>query len=168
MKTVKIIAVIAAAALAASCASAKVTQSTSVLPGGLKIAVAPGGGAIADSVGIALFKRGYLVVESGQMTRLLARAGIAASELMKPPGLSFLRQRGFDAVLMLQAVMAADGTPNNVTISVRAVASGGEISGVSWKNGRGGARGSLADKSMRVGTQEAVRQIVEALLRGAG
>jgi hypothetical protein len=166
MKKLKIVVVIVGIAFAVSCISAKITKAASLLPGGLKIAVAPGGGAMADSIGITLFKRGYLIVEAAQMANLLERANIPPADLMKMKGLEFLRQRGFDAVLAVQAVMRSDGIPKSAVVNFLDVATGGKISGVSWKNGRAGTPGSPADRSMRSTIPEAAQQIVDALVKG--
>jgi hypothetical protein len=85
-------------------------------------------------------------------------------EVATQQGYSALHNQGINAVLVARAVAAVDGTPESASVRVTDTESGELIAGLTWQNGRGGQRGSIADRTMRKNLSEAAREIARELL----
>jgi hypothetical protein len=128
------------------------------------IAIAPGSGVFGDAIGLELFNLGMHVIDANQATSIVGRAGMSEFEITTTKGYSILKSKGIDAVLVAKAIMAYDGTPESASVRVIDTNNGNLIAGVSWQNGWGGQRGSLADRTMRDNTSDAAQEIAEELI----
>src|SRR4030042_3484717 len=145
--------------LLASCAGSKLTQTVGLVPSGIRVALAPSGGVLADAIGIELFNGGWTVIDTQQMSNMMLRYNMTEIELSKPENLKILKDQGIDGILSVRA-----GKPQSATARINSTKSWGEIiAGVSWQNGWGGAAGSIADRSMRKDITGAAKEIVDAL-----
>lgn len=150
--------------LLASCASSKMAQVVGLVPPGLRIALAPSGGVMADAIGIELFNRGWTVIDTAQMSNMMLRYNMTEIELSKPENLQILKDQGIDGVLVVRSVVGYDGRPQSAVARINSTKSWGEIiAGVSWENGWGGQAGSIMDRSKRKDITGAAREIVDAL-----
>lgn len=165
MNKQKILFLIIIIGISLSCASAKISNATGFLPESSKIAIAPHGGALADAIGIELFKRGYLIVDAKQLADLLVREKLNDSDMSEPHNLLMLKKNGIDAVINVNAAVRANGFPKSASVSINDTVSWKKIAGVIWKTGWGGIPGSPADRSMRSDMGEAAKQMVDALLK---
>ena len=167
--SIKRFIVLFCAALALSaCASAKVAQSVRgnyVGPPIRTVAIAPGGGALADSVGVELFNRGINVVDSEQTQGILGHVGISEIQIATPQSYAALRSAGADALLIVKGVMGADGTPESASARLTSTATGEVVAGITWQNGWGGMRGSIADRTMRKNLAEAASEVSDSLMQ---
>jgi len=149
-----------------ACAGAGVSQSTGRIQPNLVIALAPSGGVLADAIGIELFNRGFTVVDTAQFSNFMVRHDISEFEFSQPQNLKLIKEEGIDAILMVKSVAGYDQKPQSATVRLNSTDDWGRvIAGVSWKNGWGGMRGSIADRSMRKDLPGAAKQIVQSLLR---
>lgn len=162
----KKILICAIALIAAGCASSQVSvsQNTAVrITPVSSIAIAPGSGVFGDAIAVELFNLGLNVVDANEAATLIGRVGLTEFEMTSTEGRTALRDAGIEAVLSARAVDAADGTPESASVRVTATDSGAIIAGVTWQNGWGGQRGSIADRTMRKNLSEAAREISAAL-----
>jgi hypothetical protein len=153
--------------LLSACATARITQSTRgsyTGPTIHTIALAPGGGALADAIGVELFNDGINVVDPNQTTAILGHVGISQIQIASPESYAALRQAGVDAVLVVKGVMSQDGTPESASVRLTGVSRGQVIAGLTWQNGWGGMRGSMADRTMRKNLADAASEISAALV----
>lgn len=127
------------------------------------IAMAPGGGLLADSVAIELSNRGYTVIDQEDTSRMMVRLNLNELEVSKPEGLTKIHDQGVDAMLSVRAAAGYDGLPMSASARVVSTDTGKIISGVTWQNGWGGMAGSIADRTMRQGMAEAAKQITDSL-----
>lgn len=150
-----------------ACSGAKVSAPVNLrpLPEPVSaIALAPSGGVLADAIGTELFGQGFQVIDTQEMTNYLVRLNLDEIELSQPRSLARLRERGIQAVMNVRAVAGYDDKPQSATVRLVSTQNGEIIAAVSWENGRGGQRGSIADRSMRKDVVGAAQQIAEALL----
>jgi hypothetical protein len=162
MKNQKILVLIIILGISLSCASAKISDATGLLPESFKIAISPRSGALADAIGIELFKRGYLIVDSKQLASLLAQIKLNENDVSKPQNLSLLKKNGIDAIVNVKATIRSNGFPKSASVSINDTTSWEKLAGVNWKTGWGGMPGSPMDRSMRADMGEAATQIVDA------
>ncbi len=151
-----------------ACATAKVAQSargTYVGPPIRTVAIAPGGGAFADAIGVELFNRGITVVDSEQTRGILGHVGISEIQIATPQSYAALRSAGADALLIVKSVMSDDGTPESASARLTSTASGEIVAGITWQNGWGGMRGSIADRTMRKNLAEAASEVSDTLMQ---
>ena len=149
-----------------SCASSQVSQTSQRPYTGPKpssIALSPGGGVLGEAIGLELFNRGYTVVDPDETARMVGRSDLSEFEVSQAAGLSALRDKGIDALLVVKSVAGNDGRPQSATARLTATNDGQIISAVTWQNGWGGVEGSPADRTMRRDVAEAAREIVNAL-----
>ena len=132
------------------------------------LAIAPGSGVLGDAVGLELFNLGMNVMDANQANSIVGRAGLSEFEVTTTKGYATLRDKGIDAVLSVKAIIANDGTPESASIRVTETDQGKIIAGVSWENGWGGQRGSMADRTMRDNLSEAAQDIAEELYERLG
>jgi len=159
-------ALLVAVALIWGCASSQVSQTSQRPYAGPKpssIALSPGGGVLGEAIGLELFNRGYTVVDPDETARMVGRSDLSEFEISQAAGLSALRDKGIDALLVVKSVAGNDGRPQSATARLTATNDGQIISAVTWQNGWGGAEGSPADRTMRKDVAEAAREIVNAL-----
>ena len=129
------------------------------------IAIAPGSGVLGDAISLELFNRGLTIIDAQDAVGIVGRAGLQEFELTTATGFTVLRESGIDAVLVARAVAAADGTPESASIRITDTRSGRIITGITWQNGHGGTRGSVADRMMRKNLSEAANEIADELVR---
>ena len=127
------------------------------------IAMAPGGGLMADAVAVELVNRGFTVIDSASTSNLLVRLNLNEVEVMQPDGLAKLKEQGIDAFLTVRAAAGYDGLPESVSARMNSTYTGRVLAGITWQNGRGCAAGSPCDRFMRKGLSEAAREIADAL-----
>ena len=151
-----------------SCGGPKITQTMRteyVGPPVNTIALPPGGGPLADAIGIELFNHGFDIVDPERTNQIIGRAGLSEFQLLTPESYGALRSKGIDALLIVKAVMAADGVPESASVRIISTHSGQIIVGLTWQNAWGGRRGSIADRIMRKNLAEAAAQIAAELAR---
>ena len=118
---------------------------------------------MADAVGIELAARGFNIVDTSQVSQILYRENMNEFQVSQPQGLKLLAGQGIDALLSVKASGAYDGQPEAASARVNDTRSGAVIAGVTWQNGWGGRQGSIADRAMRKGLNEAAAEIATAL-----
>lgn len=160
--------ILAVPLLAAGCAGSKMsvvqphqgpTQDIS------RVAIAPGSGVFGEAIGLELFNRGLTVVDAQEAVAIVGRAGLREFEITSTRGFEVLREKGIDAVLTAKSVDAGDGTPESASVRVTETKTGKVIAGVTWQNGWGGMRGSIADRTMRKNLTDAANEIASELVR---
>ncbi|OFE13447.1 hypothetical protein PHACT_10120 [Pseudohongiella acticola] len=129
-----------------------------------RLAIAPGSGVFGDALAVELFNSGLTIIDANQATTLVGRAGLSDFEITSTAGYSALQQSGIDAVLTVRSVDAEDGTPESASIRVNSTADGSVLAGVTWQNGWGGQRGSIADRTMRKNLSDATRDIAAEIM----
>jgi len=157
---------LASAILLAGCASSKVSSvsTTNQTKHSVKvIAFAPGGGLLADAVGVELANRGFTIIDSTTTSSMMVRLNLNEIEIARPEGLAKFKEQGIDAVLVVRAGGGYDQQPQSASARMNSTSTGQVIAGVTWQNGFGGAAGSPADRLMRKGLHEAAVEISNAL-----
>lgn len=127
------------------------------------IAFAPGGGLIADAVGVELANRGFSIIDSATTSSMMIRLNLNEVEIARPEGLAKFREQGIDAMLVVRGGGGYDQQPQSASARMNSTTTGQVIAGVTWQNGFGGAAGSPADRIMRKGLNEAAVEIANAL-----
>ena len=154
--------------LLSACATARIAQSTRNSYAGPTIhaiALAPGGGALADAIGVELFNDGITVIDPDQTKAILGHVGISEFQIASPESYAALHGAGADAVLIVKAVMTQDGTPESASVRLSGTSHGEVIAGLTWQNGWGGMRGSIADRTMRKNLADAASEISSTLMK---
>jgi len=162
------IAVVLVLVLAVGCAGSKVSQSVGQPYKGPRvksIAVSPGGGVLGDAVGVELFNKGFSVVDPGEAGRLLGRSDLSELEISSGPSLETLQEKGVEALLVVKVAIGVDGLPQNASVKLTSTRTQRVIAAISWQNGWGGQRGSIADRTMRKDVAAAAQEIVAGLLK---
>jgi hypothetical protein len=129
------------------------------------LAIASGSGVLGDAIGLELFNLGIRVVDASQANSIIGHAGLSEFEITTSRGYTVLREKGIDAVLSAKAILANDGTPESASVRITDTQEGDLIAGVSWENGWGGQRGSMADRTMRDNMSQAAQEIAEELFK---
>ncbi len=147
------------------CVSSKISSiPTSASPVAVHvIAIAPGGGILADAVGGELSNRGFRIVDPGSTSRIVGRSNLNEFEVTRPESMLKLRDQGVDAVLSVQTAGGYDQQPQSASARITSTYTGQLISAVSWQNGWGGQRNSIADRQMRSGLIEAAADIAKGV-----
>ncbi|CAN7780840.1 hypothetical protein LJR296_007991 [Cupriavidus necator] len=127
------------------------------------IALTPGGGLMADAVGVELANRGFTIIDPSSTSNMMIRLNLNEVEVAKPEGLTKLREQGIDALLIVRTVGGYDQQPQSASARMNSTQSGQLLAGVTWQNGYGGMAGSPADRVMRKGLSEAAIEIADAL-----
>lgn len=127
------------------------------------IAFAPGDGLMSDAVGVELSNMGYVVIDSGATTAMVARLNLNEVQAVMPEGLAKIHEQGIDAILSVKAVGGPDGRPQSASARMTSTETGRVLAGVTWQNGWGGAPGSIADRVQRDDLTGAAAQIAKAL-----
>lgn len=153
-------------ALLGGCASSKISSLpvASQTKHSVKvIAFAPGGGLLADAVGVELLNRGFTVIDSTMTSNMMVRLNLNEIEISRPEGLSKLKDQGVDAYLVVRSGGGYDQQPQSASARMNSTHNGQVLAGVTWQNGFGGAAGSPADRVMRKGLTDAAAEIANAL-----
>jgi hypothetical protein len=127
------------------------------------IAFAPGGGILADAVGVELLNRGFTVIDASSTSSMMVRLNLNEVEITKPEGLAKLKEQGIDAILVVRSAGGHDDQPQSASARMTSTYNGQVLAGVTWQNGWGGRVGSIADRTMRKGLTEAAAEIAGAL-----
>jgi len=160
--------ILAGTVLSAACAGSKMSMiqpSSGPARSVSRLAIAPGSGLLGDAIGLELFNRGLTIVDANEAGAIAARAGLKEFEITSTQGMEALRSRGIDAVLTAKSVAGADGTPESASVRVTDTSTAGVIAGITWQNGWGGERGSIADRVMRKNLSDAASEIANELLQ---
>jgi hypothetical protein len=132
------------------------------IPAG-KIGLAPGGGVLADAIGVELFQRGFDTVDSVDIGSAVAHDNMNEFSFTSPVTLTELSNQGIDTLLIVKSAGAYDGLPEAATVRIVQTKTGKTIAAINWQNGYGGRQGSIADRTMREGLVAAAKQIVDQL-----
>jgi hypothetical protein len=160
--------VVALAFFIAGCAGShvSVTGTSARISGPINtIALMPGGGILADAIGVELSNHGFNVIESSAMTALMARLNLDEFELTQPQSLEKLKEKNIDAYLSVKAAAGNDRRPQSASVRLNSTTDGRILAGVSWQNGWGGMEGSMADRTMRKDVAGAAKEITQSLIR---
>jgi hypothetical protein len=131
----------------------------------LTIAFAPSGGELADAMDKEFVSRGFIVIDRPTMSDLMAKHDITEKEFSKTNKLEILRKEGIGAIITVDAITGYDQEPDSATVRVIKTTSEGDIiASISWQNGKGGDRGSIADGWMRKDVFKAAKEIVKGLI----
>lgn len=155
-----------ALAMLGGCASSKISSVpiASQTKHAVKvIAFAPGGGLLADAVGVELSNRGFTVIDSSTTSSMMIRLNLNEIEITRPEGLAKLRDQGIDAMLVVRVGGGYDDNPQSASARMNSTHNGQVLAGVTWQNGFGGTAGSPADRVMRKGLTDAAAEIAAAL-----
>ena len=129
------------------------------------IALGPGGGVFADAVGVELFNNGLTVIDPQQTMEIIGEAGLTQLQITSDESYNLLADAGVDALLIVKAVMADDGTPESASVRLTSTHTSEIVAGMTWQNGWGGQRGSIADRMQRQNLAEAAAHIAGALVK---
>ena len=145
------------------CASQSMAISRSANPAAKnvkRIALMPGGGVLAEAVGIQLMSLGFDIVDMSVATNTAARLNINEFEYAQPANLKDLANKyGVDCVLIVKSVGGYDGKPNSAAARLLETRTGSLLAGVTWQNGKGGAQESPADNLMRSDVSTAAKKM---------
>ncbi|MBI1264736.1 MAG: hypothetical protein GC187_08375 [Alphaproteobacteria bacterium] len=161
--------VIMTAALAlglGACASSNVrsTGAAAVSPSEAgTIALAPGAGILGDAVLLELSTYGFRVIEAEATERLMGRLGLDEFDMTTASGLSELARNGVDTVLIVRSAGGYDDNIQSATARLVSTSDGSLLSGATWQNGFAGQQGSIADRMMRRGLNQAAVELADAL-----
>ena len=151
----------------AGCAASKVSSlpvSSAAVQSVKVIAFAPGGGVLADAIGVELSNRGLTVIDSAATSSMMIRLNLNEVEITKPEGLNKLKGEGIDAILVVRAAGGQDDNPQSASARMNSTQNGQVLAGVTWQNGFGGQAGSMADRVMRKGLADAAAEIATSLV----
>jgi hypothetical protein len=147
------------------CAGSKISSSASnsvkTINPVNEIAMAPDSGLVGDSLAIELSNRGFKVIDSHAFELILSKLNIDTLEMTRPGGLEKIKSKGVDAVLYVKGVAGHDNEPQSVSVRITSTTNGRLITGLVWQNAFGGRAGSIADRVMRKGMTEAVKEIAD-------
>jgi len=162
----QILSLVLIAAALVGCASSKVSSlpvASQAKQTVKVIAFSPGGGLLADAVGVELSNRGFTVIDSSTTSSMMIRLNLNEIEVTRPEGLAKLKDQGIDAMLVVRGGGGHDQQPQSASARMNSTHNGQVIAGVTWQNGFGGQAGSPADRLMRKGLTEAAAEIAQAL-----
>jgi hypothetical protein len=158
--------ILVATGILGACASSKMSTlppSTQAKHSVKVIAFAPGGGLMADAVGVELSNLGFTVIDSSTTTSMMVRLNLNEVEITRPEGLAKLKEQGIDAFLVIRTAGGYDQNPQSASARMNSTHNGQVLAGVTWQNGFGGVAGSPADRVMRKGLTDAASEIANAL-----
>lgn len=128
------------------------------------VAVAPGGGLVAEAVAARLQTERLTVVEPNETISILEQAGVTRSQIAGEAGFQELVKHNVDALLVMRSLYGWDGHPQSVSVRLISTRTAEVITSFLWENGWGGELGSVADRIMRRDSAEAAQQIAAGLL----
>lgn len=155
------------APLLSGCASSRMSVATdpqTPVQAVSRLAIAPGSGVFGEALAVELFNSGITVVDANEATKIIGRVGLEEFDVTSAQGYTALREAGIEAVLAAKSVAAADGTPESASVRITSTMSGEILAGITWQNGWGGQRGSIADRTMRKNLSEAAREIAGEIM----
>jgi hypothetical protein len=153
--------------LAAGCAGARLAdtvRSDYSGPAIRTVAVAPGGGLVAEAVAARLQMERIAVMGPSETISVLEQAGLTRAQVAGEAGFQELVKHDVDALLVIRSLYGWDGHPQSVSVRLISTRTAEVITGFAWENGWGGDLGSVADRIMRRDSAEAAHQIVAGLL----
>lgn len=153
--------------LLCGCASASVSRhqvSFKVEHPVQTIALAPGGGILADAVGVVLSGKGYVVVDTATVSQTLVRLSLSEIEILRPQSLEKFKENGVDAILSVRSVAGYDDLPQSASARLNSTHTGQIVAGMTWQNGWGGQATSIMDRQMRSDIADAADDIADALI----
>lgn len=161
-----LVALLSVVIVASGCATSK--MSSAPIASQIKhnvevVALAPGGGLIADAVGVELANRGFTIIDPSSTSSMMVRLNLNEIEIARPEGLAKLKDQGIDAFLIVRGAGGYDEQPQSASARMNSTHNGKLLAGVTWQNGYGGRAGSPADRVMRKGLSEAANEIAAAL-----
>lgn len=162
----KISLIILLAVCIVGCSGPRVEVVTNQNSGGEPIrtvALMPGGGVLADAIGLELLNYDLNIVDTTQITSFMFRENLNEIEITQPRNLSRLSTDGIDAVIHVKSTAGYDGLPQSANIKIVRTVNGQLVAGANWQNGHGGQAGSMADRGMRVDVPAAAKQIAKAI-----
>ena len=115
---IQIALVLFSTALLWGCASSKVSTlpvSSQTKHTVKVIAFAPGGGLLADAVGVELLNRGFTVIDSTTTSSMMIRLNLNEVEITRPEGLAKLKDQGIDAFLVVRGGGGYDQQPQSAS-----------------------------------------------------
>jgi hypothetical protein len=134
----RLLLVLSLALLLNGCATGRaipVGRFLSIDPPLKTIALAPSGGIFADLIGLELPQQGYTVVDTGATAALLVFIQKPQDDLLSSETMAVLKERGIDAVLVVQKVEGTDGHLQTVRLRLHSTALSSDVGGVNWENG---------------------------------
>lgn len=167
MKKILITSILSVA-LVTGCASSKISSLPIAGAAGQQktvvkhVAMAPSGALLADAVAIELMNRGFTVIDGASTSSMMVRLNISEVEITKPTGLAKLKEQGIDAYLSIKGA-AVNGEVESASVRVNSTENGQVLAGLTWQNGWGGRRGSIADRTMKKGLSEIAVEIADEL-----
>jgi hypothetical protein len=132
------------------------------------IALMPGGGVLADSVGTSLLQYNFGVMDTTTVSSLMYRDNLNEAEIMLPVNLKKLKDQGIDTVLNVRTVAGYDGKPQSASFRLVSTEDGMIICGGSWNNAKNGAQGSIADAAARRDITVAANEIAAGIAQVLG
>jgi hypothetical protein len=118
---------------------------------------------LGEAVAVELYNFGFRIVDEAETAKIAGRESAMEFEVAAGASLSSLSQKGIDALLVVKSVSSYDGTPQSASARITSTATGSTVAAVSWQNGWGGMKGSMADRTMRKDLSEAAREIAKGL-----
>jgi hypothetical protein len=139
MRSSGLLGILARVMLSIGCASSQISS----IPISAKpthkvqaIAMAPGGGLLADAVAVELANRGLTVIDPSLTSNLLVRLNLTEIEVARPEGLAKHRDHGIDAYLVVRSAAGADGRPESASARMNSTYTGQVLAGVRTLAGR--------------------------------
>ena len=157
--TVRLLLVLSLVWLLYGCAAGRVLpvgRFQAINPPLTTIALAPNGGIFADVIGMELVAHGYTIVDTGATLALLVLMQKTQDDLFSPEVIAKLKERGIEAVLVVQRTDGKDGLPQTVQIRLHSTDPVAEVGGVDWEN-----------SWIRRGMLESAQEIAAAMRRAA-
>ena len=157
--TLRLLVVLSLLWLLDGCAAGRVMpvgRFPSIDPPLKSIALAPSGGIFADVIGIELAGRGYTIVDTGATLALLVLMQKSQHDLLSPEVMGQFKERGIDAVLVVQKTDGKDGLPQTAQIRLHSTAPVADMGGIDWQN-----------SWIRRGTLESAQEIAAAMSQEA-
>jgi hypothetical protein len=88
------------------------------------IALSPGGGIIADAVGVELANRGFTIIDPTSTSSMMVRLNLNEIEISRPEGLAKLKEQGIDAFLTVRAAGGYDEQPQSASARMNSTHNG--------------------------------------------
>lgn len=129
------------------------------------IAISPNSGILGEAIIIELSRYDFNVIDSQTFSNTMIRLNMTEIELFNPQNLQKLTDLGIDAYLVARTVAGYDDLPESAIVRLNSTHNGQLIAGISWQNGHGGQRGSMADRDSRKNITGASREIVDVLVK---
>ena len=129
------------------------------------IAIAPGGGLLAEAIVVELSGLGYNIIDPASTSGILARLKLGEADATTPQGLSKLKEEGVDAYLTIKGERRANGLIETAVARASSTHTGKIIAGINWQNSRTGLAAGLGGKTANKGMAETAQEIAKDLAR---